>query len=231
MLDGRHGDNISKEKKMHNFQYVSRKQLSPVKKDLIQIINAVQDEVRNDFTFQFYFVGSVKRNMVTYDVGTNIGYDFDVNIHVNDDECNFSAEEIKTKIRLALNKIAYCYGYDNAEDSTKVITIKVKDRENSKILHSCDFAIVNDYVDDNGNECQEYIHFNKKQKSYSWQEQPDGYYLLDEKAEWIKDNEYTGEMRELYLYKKNHNNNPHKHSRSIYAETVHEICQKYGYYD
>jgi len=56
-----------------------------------------------------------------------------------------------------------------------------------------------------------------------WEEQPKGYYLLDEKAEWIKDNDYIDEMRELYLYKKNHNNNPHKHSRSIYAETVHEI--------
>jgi len=63
----------------------------------------------------------------------------------------------------------------------------------------------------------------KKQKSYLWEEQPKGYYLLDEKAEWIKDNDYIDEMRELYLYKKNHNNNPHKHSRSIYAETVHEI--------
>lgn len=39
MLDGRYGDNISKEKtKMHNSQYVSRKQLFPVKKKLIQII-------------------------------------------------------------------------------------------------------------------------------------------------------------------------------------------------
>lgn len=78
-------------------------------------------------------------------------------------------------------------------------------------------------MDDNGNECQQYIHFNKKQKSYLWEEQPKGYYLLDEKAEWIKDNDYIDEMRELYLYKKNHNNNPHKHSKSIYAETVHEI--------
>ncbi len=215
---------------MHNFQYVSRKQLSPVKKELIQIINAVQDQVRIDFTFQFYFVGSVKRNMVTYDVGTNIGYDFDVNIHVNDNECKFSAEEIKTKIRLALNKVVYSYGYDNAEDSTRVLTIKVKDRKKSKILHSCDFAIVNDYVDDNGNERQEYIHFNKRQKTYIWEEQPDGYYILDDKAEWIRDNGYTDEMRKLYLCKKNCNTDIHKHSRSIYAETVHEICQKYGYY-
>lgn len=216
---------------MHNFQYVSRKQLSPIKKDLIQIINSVQNLVRNDFTFQFYFVGSIERNMVTYDVGTNKGYDFDVNIQVNDDECKFLAKEIKTKIRIALNKIVSHFGYDNVEDSTWVLTIKVKDKQNSRILHNCDFAIVNDYIDDEGNERQEYIHFNKKQKSYSWKEQPYGYYLLDEKVEWIKDSGYWQEVLNLYLYKKNHNNNPHKHSISIYAETVHEICQKYGYYD
>ncbi len=216
---------------MHNFQYVTTKQLSSTKKELIQIIHSVQDDVRQYFTFQFYFVGSVKRNMVTYDVETNIGYDFDVNIQVNDDDYKYSAKEIKTKIMLALNKVVYRYGYDNAEDSTRVITIKFKDRENSRILHSCDFAIVNDYIDDNGNERQEYIHFNKKQNEYYWQKQPQGFYLLDEKAEWIKDNGYWQEVRDLYLDKKNNNTDPHKHSRSIYAETIHEICQQYGYYN
>ena len=216
---------------MHNFQYVTRKQLSPVKKELIQIINAVQAQVHNDFTFQFYFVGSVERNMVAYDVGSNIGFDLDVNIYVNDDECRFSAKEIKTKIRLALNKVAPRFRYDNAEDSTRVITIKVKDKQNSRILYSCDFAIVNDYIDVEDNERQEYIHFNKKQNIYSWQEQPQGFYLLDEKAEWIKDCGYWQNVRDLYLDKKNRNNNPYKHSRSIYAETIHEICQIYGYYD
>ena len=232
MLNGRHGDNMSKEKmKMHNFQYVSRKQLSPVKQDLIQIIKSVQDELRKDFTFSFDFVGSYERNMVTYDVGTNIGFDFDVNIHVNDDECKFSAKEIKTKIRKTLDKIAPCFGYDNAGDSTRVITIKFKDGQNSRILHSCDFAIVNDYIDDDGNERQEYIHFNKKQNSYYWQEQPRGYYLLEDKTEWSKSNGYWQKVRALYLDKKNHNNDHHKHSRSIYAETIHVICQKYGYYN
>lgn len=216
---------------MYNFQYVNSKQLSSAKKELIQIINSVQDEVRQYFTFQFYFVGSIEHNMVTYDVKSNIGFDFDVDIHVNVDRCNLSAKEIKTKIRLALNKVVHRYGYDDAEDSTRVITIKVKDKKKSKILYSCDFAIVNDYTDDDGNERQEYIHFNKKQKRYSWQEQPQGFYLLGEKIEWIKDCGYWQDIRDLYLYKKNHNNDPHKHSRSIYAETIHEICQRYGYYD
>lgn len=216
---------------MYNFQYVSRKQLSPVKQDLIQIISSVQDDLRKDFTFRYDFVGSVKRNMVTYDIGMNIGYDFDVNIQINDDECKFSAKEIKTKVMIAFNKVDHRYGYDNAEDSTRVFTIKVKDKKNSKILHSCDFAIVYDYIDDNGNDCQEYVRFNKKQKTYTWEEQPQGFYLLEEKVEWIKDCGYWKKVSDLYLDKKNHNNNLYKHSRSIYAETVQEICQKYGYYN
>ena len=57
---------------MNNFKYVSKRQLSPVKQELIQIIKSVQDEIRKDFTFRFDFVGSVKRNMVTYDVKPNI---------------------------------------------------------------------------------------------------------------------------------------------------------------
>ena len=57
---------------MNNFKYVSKRQLSPVKQELIQIIKSVLDEIRKDFTFRFDFVGSVKRNMVTYDVKSNI---------------------------------------------------------------------------------------------------------------------------------------------------------------
>lgn len=215
---------------MNNFQYVTERQLSSARSNLIQIISSVHNLVRQDFTFQSRFVGSVERNMVTQDVKSNVGFDFDVDLRVNDDGCRYSAKEIKTKIMLALNQVACRYGYDNAEDSTRVITIKVKDRQNSKILHSCDFAIVNDYTDDAGNERQEYIHFNKKQKSYSWQEQPQGFYLLEEKADWIKDCGCWQEVMDLYLDKKNRNNNPYKHSRSIYAETIHEVCQKHGYF-
>lgn len=209
---------------MNNFQYVTRKQLSPIKKELIQIINSVQNEVRHQFTFQYIWVGSTGFNMVTYNVGTNIGYDFDVDIHINDDKGKFSAKEIRTIIRKAIDRIASRFGYDYAEDSTSVITIKFKDRQHSRIIHSCDFAIVKA---GNANQ-QKYICFNKSQKSYLWQEQPKEFYLLTKKADWIRNNGYWNEVRKLYLDKKNLNNDSHKHSRSIYAETINEICQKYN---
>ena len=68
----------------------------------MELIHKVQDEVRDSFTFQYKFVGSVQRNMVTCDVKSNAGFDFDVNIMVNDDDKDFEAEEIKNILMLSL---------------------------------------------------------------------------------------------------------------------------------
>ncbi|MCM1134985.1 MAG: hypothetical protein NC400_05355 [Clostridium sp.] len=214
---------------MYHFKYATKEQLSPVKNELILIVNSVQDMI-HEFTFRYEFTGSAGRNMVTYDERTNVGYDFDIDIQMSSCECSLAAKEIKTKIREALDKTAPRFGYAYAEDSTRAITIKCKDKKDSRILHSCDFAIVKNYVDNNGSIGQKYIRFNKKQNQYTWEEQPRGYYLLPEKAKWLEERGYWNEMRDLYLRKKNLNRIPNKSSQSIYAEAVHEICQKHGYY-
>ena len=212
---------------MYNFRYVSKKEAAPVKEDLLDIIHEVQDRVRDKFTFKYTFVGSSARNMITCDVKSNIGFDFDVNIEVNDEEQNYSAKDLRDIIREALNKTARKYGYDYCEDSTRVLTIKVKDRDNKRILHSCDFAIVYNCSDGR----QQYIRFNKDQQNYTWAFQGQGFYELPDKIDWLKGCGYWDELKEYYLYKKNTNNNPEKHSRSIFAESITEMCQKKkGYY-
>ena len=65
---------------MYDFRYVTENEAKPIKKELIKIINIVQDEVREFFTFRFDFVGSASRNMITCDEKSNIGFDFDVNV-------------------------------------------------------------------------------------------------------------------------------------------------------
>ena len=165
--------------------------------------------------------------MVTWDVKSNAGFDFDVNIMVNDDDEKFDAKKIKNILMCAFNKYARKYRYDFCEDSTRVFTIKVKDRKNSRIRHSCDFAIVNDY----GNNQQKYIRYNKKRKNYTWEEQTKGFYCLPEKIEFCKDNQLWQEVREIYLDKKNYNTDGNKKSRSIFAETIHEVCHRNGFYD
>lgn len=121
------------------------------------------------------------------------------------------------------------FQYDYTEDSTRVLTIKVKDRQNSKILYSADFAIVNDYYDKHDHKHQEYIHYNKKQNSFKQQEQPKGYYELSERVDLIKQDRRGAilwqEVRDLYIEKKNHNLTGKK-SRALFAETINEIYQQ-----
>ena len=159
------------------------------------------------------------------------GFDFDVNIEVNDPDEDYSAEEIRNILHRGLDKVNNPYGYsvfgyDYTEDSTRVLTIKVKDRTNSCILHSCDFCIIYEC----GNGRQQYIRYNKKQNSYSWEYQPKGYMELQSKMEWIKEHGLWQQVRDTYIYKKNINTDDNKKSRSIFAETIHQICQQNGYY-
>jgi hypothetical protein len=212
---------------MHDFEYVSNYEWEPVRDELFEIIHRLQDEVRDNFTFQYHFVGSSKRQMITRDRNSNIGFDFDVNIEVNDPDENYSAEEIRNILHKGLDRVTNPYGYsifgyDFTEDSTRVLTIKVKDRANSRILHSCDFCIIYECGDGR----QQYIRYNKQQNSYTWEYQPKGFMELPAKIDWIKEHGLWQEVRDHYLYKKNVNENPNKHSRTIFAETVHEVWQK-----
>ncbi len=213
----------NKEIFMKNFDYVSKNERKQAKKDLIDLIYCVQDEVRNYFTFRFDFVGSDPLNMVTRDTKSNVGYDFDVNIEVNDPEENYTPEEIKRIIKNGFDCYNHYFDYDYCEDSSRVLTIKVKDRKNSRIIHSCDFAIV--YNSSDGH--QQYIRFNKLHNSYYWEFQPKGYYKQDEKIISLKKYGYWKEVRDVYLKKKNYNTDTNKKSRHLRAETINEIYNKY----
>ena len=210
---------------MHDFRYVTKKQAQPIKDELYQILYMVQDLVRDNFTFSFTPIGSSSRNMITCDAKSNIGFDFDINIEVNDDNEDFEPKEIRTIIRTAIDRVAPRYGYKNCEDSTRVLTIKKVDTSHSRIIHSCDFAIV--YKCGDGR--QQYIRFNKDNNYYFWEYQGKGFVGLEKKMDWLKRENLWGELQDYYIYKKNCNDNPDKHSRSIFAESINEMCQKNGY--
>lgn len=211
---------------MHDFRYVSRKEAQPIKDELYQILYEVQNLVRDKFTFSFKPIGSSSRNMITCDPKSNIGFDIDINIEINDDDENFSPKEIRTIIRNAIDRVAPRYGYKHCEDSTRVLTIKKVNIITSRIIHSCDFAIVYNCADGK----QQYIRFNKDNNYYSWEYQGKGFIDLDKKIDWLKEKKLWDELKVYYIDKKNSNGNPDKHSRSIFAESINEMCQKKGYH-
>ncbi len=210
---------------MHDFKYVTKNEAKPVKEELYQILYEVQDIVRDYFTFNFVPVGSSSRNMITYDTKSNIGFDFDFNIEVNDDDEEFAPKEIRTILRNAIDRVAPRYGYKYCEDSTRVLTIKKVNTFSSRIIHSCDFAIVYNCKDGR----QQYIRYNKADNQYVWNYQGKGFVDLDKKIEWLKKKKLWGELKDYYIIKKNNNDDIDKHSRSIFAEAVNEMCMKNGY--
>ena len=120
---------------MHDFVYVTKAVAKPVRDELLQIIHEVQDIVRLYFTIQPKPVGSSCMNMITYDKKSNIGFDFDFDLAINDDDENYSPEEIRNIMRNAINQVAPKYGYKHCEDSTRVLTIKKVNTFTSRILH------------------------------------------------------------------------------------------------
>ena len=210
---------------MHDFRYVTKNEAKPIKEELDQILYEVQELVRDNFTFSFRPIGSSSRNMITYDAKSNIGFDFDINLEVNDDNEDFEAKEIRTIIRTAIDRVAPRYGYKSCEDSTRVLTIKKVNTLTCRIIHSCDFAIVYNCADGR----QQYIRFNKDNNYYSWEYQGKGFADLDKKIDWLKKNGSWADLQDYYIEKKNANENPNKHSRSIFAESINEMCQKTGY--
>jgi hypothetical protein len=207
---------------MHDFVYVTRAAAKPVRDELIQIIQEVQNIVRPYFTFQPQPVGSSSINMITYDRKSNIGFDFDIDLVINDDDENYLAEEIRNIMRNAIDRVASKYGYKHCEDFTRVLTIKKVNTFTSQIIHSCDFALVYNCKDGK----QQYIRFNKKNGNYTWEFQGKGFKNLDNKIAWLKQNGYWIELQDYYIDKKNSNDNPDKHSRSILAESINEMYHK-----
>lgn len=208
---------------MHDFIYVTKAKAKPVRDELIKIIHDVQDIVRPYFTFQPKPVGSSSRNMITYDRSSNIGFDFDFDLVINNYN-KYNPAKIRHIIKNAMNQVVSKYGYKYCEDSTSVLTIKKIDTRNSKILYSCDFALVQI-----SNGRPQYIRFNKKNNNYTWEFQGSDFKNLDKKIAWLKHNKHWTELRKYYICKKNRDNDPDKHSRSILAESVNEMYQKKRY--
>ena len=207
---------------MQNFKYLPRKIAAEHKKEIIELLHLVQDEIRKYFTFSFYPVGSSSRNMITLEPDGNIGFDFDYNIEPNVSDNEYKTFHIYNIIFEALRRHMGKFGYSKIEASTSVITIKAVDRNNSRIEHSCDFAIVRKCVDGR----QMYIENDKFEGEILWKFRDNDYYIED-KLLWIEKNGLKQLLRELYLVYKNRNNDKNKKSRTIFAEAVNDLFNKY----
>ena len=104
-----------------------------IKERYHQLLKLIQKEVKEYFTFRFDYVGSSSRKMITCERNDNIGYDFDVNIELNDPKGTYPASNIRRFILEAIQKHIGKYGYTKIVNSTSVITINAIDRKKQEM--------------------------------------------------------------------------------------------------
>lgn len=209
------------------FEYVPKSEYQPFKLEVDKILKSIQRDLKeNDIlTFQFNLIGSAKRKLITRIKNGSKGFDLDYNIDVqkilND---KYENPKLLKQTFIKLFDDYFDDSYEYAEDSTSVITIKKLNKARNKILFSVDFAIVNYYEDEKGDEGQQYVRFDKISNTYSWalrKVATNHRYVED----LIKENNMWEVVKDLYL--ENKNKEPYKKSRIVYYQTIDTIFKRY----
>lgn len=216
---------------MHEYEYVARAEYQPVRERLEQIIHKVQTVMRekHDTTFQYRLIGSGKKHLTTRIKGGNAGFDFDYNLVLQAPESGYvyRADVVKQQFMTAFREALKGTEYRDPQDSTSAITIKVVDKRNSRIVHSCDFAII--YYDEdlieNGYfylKCQK--NRNIGTSNYVFEMRSTSKDIDSVLADVLEYKNGWNYIREEYLTLKNNNRDPNKHSFSLYLEAIHNVA-------
>ena len=210
------------------FEYVTRAEYKPVRDELEAIIHRVQKFMREqyDTTFQFRLIGSGKRHLITRVKGGNGGYDFDYNLILPapSEGYRYNAKVVKEQFLVAIRFAVKGTKYKAPEDSTSAATIKVVNQKQSKILHSCDFAIIY-YPTEDPDDGYKYLK-NWKDGTYSFEMRN-----LSHKAEYklysiLEYSDGWNCIRKEYLKLKNSNRDPEKRSYVLYLEAINNVYNR-----
>jgi len=210
------------------FEIVSKSELKPVKNDIEEIIMALQDAMRErKVTFSFKLVGSGGKHLVTRVVNGNTGFDLDYNLCIQNDG-DYSAKELRKDIKKELENILKETKYSTVSEGKQAMTFKYVDHKNSKIIHSCDLALVKDYEDENGDSIQNIIIRQQQDETYIWNKRPHtkNYYV---KLSNLKANGLWQELKDEYLKLKNNNNDKEKKSFSLFFEAISNVYNRYDW--
>ncbi|MBU1094442.1 MAG: hypothetical protein KKH01_08275 [Firmicutes bacterium] len=210
------------------YEFVTKAELKSAKEEVDSIIRKLQKSMRPEgVTFIPNLVGSAGRNLVTKEVGGNKGFDFDYNFSIQKMP-DIDLKSLKHLFINKLNAILSTTNFKSVENNTQAMTIKVVDTSKSKIVHSCDFAIVNDYIDLLEDSYQDILIYNKQNNTYIWNKRPNGK-NYGFKVSNILANGLWGELKEEYLKLKNNNRDPEKKSFSLYFEAISNVYNRYDW--
>lgn len=206
--------------------------LKKLRRTCSDIINQLVQRINNDSVMdvEAHLVGSGARNLETQNANNPIDLDYNINItgiytmDIND------GEGIKEYIKKEFNKVLKANDWGTCKDSTSVLSTGFRVfNTGNKTNFSIDLGIIRE--SNNGNWFR-LIH-QKTGNTYTdrwfWNQgmNSNG---LEEKVEWLKNNNCWTEVRNAYLKKKNMylSRGDQDHSSFIcYVEAVNEVYDKY----
>jgi len=207
------------------YEYVTRAELKPAKEQIEKIIRSLHTNLRKEgVTFEEKLIGSGGKNLVTKVVGGNKGFDFDNNFVIQKDN-GLEAKELRLLFIRKLEEIIANTNYKSVSDGEQSFTIKVVDKKKSQIKHGCDFAIVNEYID-NQNDFRQQILVKHSNNNYGWEDKPISK-NYSTKVSNLKANGLWNEVREEYLKIKNNNRDENKKSYTMYYEAINNVYGRY----
>ena len=202
------------------YKFAKQKEVKELEIWCMDILHAVQEEIRDYFTFDIRLIGSGDKRLVTQN--SDESFDLDYNIILQRDKKGLlnNPKQIKDIFVSKFNKVLkeYVSDYSHTSDSTSVITVKLI--RNNKLHFSFDVAIVVE-----GDDGLFYRLINDKTTGrYIWNQVPqscDFEYKLQE----IKENGEWQDFKDRYLDLKNMHlrRNDNIKSFSIFLETLNEF--------
>jgi hypothetical protein len=211
------------------YEFVSKTEMKAPKIQIQNIIRELQRKLRSEgVTFDPKLIGSGSKNLVTRVKGGNLGFDFDYNFVIQKDQ-DMGAKELRLLFVRALNDIVRNTHYSNVSDGKNSISIKVVDKRKSRIVHSCDFAIINEYTDNSGNLNQEILIHERNRRQYIWTRKPSRK-NYNQKLANLKANGLWNELRQEYLKLKSNNMDSGKKSFALFYESINNVYGRYNWY-
>ena len=202
------------------YRFANQSEVKELEAWCMEILHAVQDEVREYFTFDIRLIGSGDKRLVTQN-GDEC-FDLDYNIIMQKDKKGLldNPKQIKDifvkRFKAVLEENVS--GYNYVSDSTSVITAKLI--RNDKIEFSLDVAII---VEGDDGYFYRLTH-DKRTNRYIWNQVANSKnYFAKFKA--IKENGYWMEFKQRYLKNKDRHlsNQDGVKSFSIFLETLNEF--------
>ncbi|XMB72005.1 hypothetical protein RJI07_07845 [Mycoplasmatota bacterium WC30] len=207
------------------YEFVTKVELKLAKEQIDKIIRDLHKSLRSEgVTFDVKLIGSGGKNLVTKVVGGNTGFDFDYNFVMQKD-ADLNPKDLRLLFVRKLGEIISNSQYKEVSNGKQSFTIKVVDKKKSQIKHGCDFATVNECIDDQNNYRQEIL-VQHSNNLYSWQDKPISKNYT-KKVSNLKANGLWNEVREEYLKIKNNNRDENKKSYTMYYEAVNNVYSRY----